>query len=243
MGRTSSHETGRALAAAVTTTGLAVALGSAVPARVTTAVEPLASVEALVLAVVVTVAALAATVLAVGCGALLLTTLGRATGRRVAALDHAARALTPAVLRRVVAAGVGVGLGLSGAVTATAAESDLGWQPTTAPSAEVAPSPDATADPSLTALPAASLAAAQPVTGISPGEPQATRTVRAGDTLWDLAAAHLDPDATVAQVAAAWPRWYEANREVIGADPDLLLPGQVLHVPAGVTTDEAGVAR
>jgi nucleoid-associated protein YgaU len=33
-------------------------------------------------------------------------------------------------------------------------------------------------------------------------------------------------------VAASWPRWYAANRRVIGADPDLILPGQILRPPA-----------
>ncbi len=56
-------------------------------------------------------------------------------------------------------------------------------------------------------------------------------TVRRGDCLWDLVARALGPDADLDEVARAWPRWYAANRHVIGADPDLLLPGQVLHAP------------
>ncbi|MDF2093076.1 hypothetical protein P0Y31_12050 [Knoellia sp. 3-2P3] len=56
--------------------------------------------------------------------------------------------------------------------------------------------------------------------------------VRRGDTLWDLVRHHLGPDATDAEVAAEWPRWHEANRAVIGPDPGLLLPGQVLRAPA-----------
>jgi len=55
--------------------------------------------------------------------------------------------------------------------------------------------------------------------------------VHRGDTLWSIAAAHLDPGAEDAEVARAWPRWFEANRDVIGDDPDLVLPGQVLRVP------------
>jgi nucleoid-associated protein YgaU len=58
-------------------------------------------------------------------------------------------------------------------------------------------------------------------------------TVRRGDTLWDLAARGLGPDAADAEVAAEWPRWYAANRDVVGADPDLLLPGQQLVPPDG----------
>lgn len=56
--------------------------------------------------------------------------------------------------------------------------------------------------------------------------------VRPGDSLWLLAGRRLGPHATDAQVAAAWPRWYAANRDAIGADPDLIRPGQVLRSPA-----------
>ncbi|HEU5008686.1 MAG TPA: hypothetical protein VFT67_17065 [Jatrophihabitantaceae bacterium] len=56
-------------------------------------------------------------------------------------------------------------------------------------------------------------------------------TVRPGDSLWRIAAAHLGRAPTAARVAGAWPRWFAANRAVIGADPDLLVPGEVLHAP------------
>lgn len=55
--------------------------------------------------------------------------------------------------------------------------------------------------------------------------------MRAGDTLWDIVARRLGPDATAEQVAAEWPRWYAANLSTIGADPDLILPGQRLTAP------------
>lgn len=66
--------------------------------------------------------------------------------------------------------------------------------------------------------------------------------VHAGDSLWRIASRHLGPEATASQVAAEWPRWYAANREVIGDDPHLLLPGQVLTAPARTTapTDPEG---
>ena len=57
-------------------------------------------------------------------------------------------------------------------------------------------------------------------------------TVRRGDTLWDLAAAHLPAEAPDAEIAAAWQQWYAENRAVIGPDPDLILPGQILTAPA-----------
>jgi nucleoid-associated protein YgaU len=54
-----------------------------------------------------------------------------------------------------------------------------------------------------------------------------------GDSLWSIAARHLGPDATTAQIAAEWPRWWSANRDVIGPDPDLIHPGQRLQPPPG----------
>lgn len=55
--------------------------------------------------------------------------------------------------------------------------------------------------------------------------------VRRGDNLWDIAARHLGPNATTAEIARAWPRWYAANRAAIGANPQLIHPGLVLHAP------------
>jgi Tfp pilus assembly protein FimV len=66
--------------------------------------------------------------------------------------------------------------------------------------------------------------------------------VRLGDTLWEVAARHLGRDAGPAEIAHEWPRWYAANRSVIGHDPDLLLPGQRLTPPASspATSPTAG---
>lgn len=61
--------------------------------------------------------------------------------------------------------------------------------------------------------------------------------VHRGDSLWSIAARHLGPDAGDAEVARAWPQWYAANRDVIGDDPDLVLPGQILRIP---TPDQTG---
>lgn len=55
--------------------------------------------------------------------------------------------------------------------------------------------------------------------------------VRKGDSLWSIAAAHLPADASDAEVATAWHLIYERNREAIGHDPDLLIPGQHLVLP------------
>ena len=53
-----------------------------------------------------------------------------------------------------------------------------------------------------------------------------------GDSLWAISAAALGPGATAHQVAQAWPRWWQANRELLGDHPELLHPGDHLHRPA-----------
>lgn len=57
--------------------------------------------------------------------------------------------------------------------------------------------------------------------------------VQRGDTLWDIAKAALPDDASGAEITQEWHRWYDANRQVIGGDPDLILPGQILKAPPG----------
>ena len=54
--------------------------------------------------------------------------------------------------------------------------------------------------------------------------------VRPGDTLWALAEHDLPAPATDRQVTARWHAVYLRNRGVIGADPDLIQPGQVLKL-------------
>jgi nucleoid-associated protein YgaU len=61
--------------------------------------------------------------------------------------------------------------------------------------------------------------------------PRRVVVVRSGDSLWSIAARELGPRATDAQVAAAWPRWYAANADVVGPDPGMIRPGQHLRVP------------
>jgi resuscitation-promoting factor RpfA len=55
--------------------------------------------------------------------------------------------------------------------------------------------------------------------------------VRPGDCLWNLAARSLGQAATRDAIAASWPRWWAANRAVIGDDPNILRPGVRLRVP------------
>lgn len=58
-------------------------------------------------------------------------------------------------------------------------------------------------------------------------------TVRPGDSLWNLSAARLGPYASDVDIAVDWPLVYQANRDIIGGNPHLLHPGQVLRLPPG----------
>ncbi|WP_315097585.1 LysM domain-containing protein [uncultured Cellulomonas sp.] len=191
------------------------------------------------------------------CSALLATTclVARAAGASWHVGERLVHRYAPQLVRRALAVAVGATLGL-GAVTGasaaaptpappTAAASvasddgsvDLGWVVTEAPAdprpapsvtTPAAPATAATPPPDVPVLTAAPAPAADqaPTTG-------STVVVAPGDSLWGIAARHLPAGATDAEVAAAWPRWYEANATVIGADPDVILPGQVLTVPVG----------
>ncbi len=67
---------------------------------------------------------------------------------------------------------------------------------------------------------------------VPPREPREQEVVvRRGDTLWEIAARHLGHGVADSEVAAEWPRWWQANRLVIGSDPDLILPGMRLRPP------------
>ncbi len=65
----------------------------------------------------------------------------------------------------------------------------------------------------------------------APGADHATVVVRPGDSLWAIAQSNLGPGATAAEVTAHWHLVHELNRGVIGADPDLIQPGQRLRLP------------
>jgi hypothetical protein len=67
--------------------------------------------------------------------------------------------------------------------------------------------------------------------------PADAHVVLRGDCLWDIASGRLQRDRpgtspTDAEVLQAVQAWWQANAAVIGPDPDLLLPGQVLLPPA-----------
>ncbi len=205
---------GRSLAVWPVPAGAAVLLARAAVGAAATTV----TLDAKVAAVALAVGAVAAAILALGTTLLVLGATARAAGRRWRAVEAAATRLTPRLLRRALVVGLGAGLSALAAPAVADTPPVLGWQ--------VTEQAAATTDATATAV--ADVHAAEPT--------QAPRTVevRPGDCLWSIAAAHLPAGADDADVARAWPAWYTANAETIGADPDLLLPGQRLVVPDGV---------
>jgi hypothetical protein len=84
--------------------------------------------------------------------------------------------------------------------------------------------------PLLTGLPLPERAVAPRRTHHREPDPQVV-VVRPGDSLWVIARRELPPGATDADVIDRWHAIYAANRAVIGADPDLVRPGQRLLLP------------
>jgi len=75
----------------------------------------------------------------------------------------------------------------------------------------------------------------EPAPAAPEGRSQVVYTVVRGDSLWRIASHFLaegsSTQPTTAQIAEFWPQIYDANRELIGTDPNLILVGQELHMP------------
>lgn len=67
---------------------------------------------------------------------------------------------------------------------------------------------------------------------LHPPLPQRQYTVKEGDCLWSIASSQLGVDATDKQVERQWHRWYQRNRDQIGSDPNVLIRGTALAIPA-----------
>jgi hypothetical protein len=124
------------------------------------------------------------------------------------------RLVLPAGARRAAAVALGIGLGVGLGTPAFAGAGPADPVPASAPdwpAAATDPAPD------------------------WPAPTEGDHVVVPGDCLWDVAAARLGTGSgrppTAAEVADAVAAWWTVNRAVIGPDPDLLLPGQVLHPP------------
>jgi resuscitation-promoting factor RpfA len=178
----------------------------------------------------------------------LLALLARAQGLAGRLGTAAARRVAPTGVRRAVelALGLTVTVGVLGAAPASAigAPAEQRAAATTSAPAAAPPSLDwagSEAGPDLDwpapgPPPAASTQVrAAPVPTGQPGAAADPVVVQPGDSLWRLAAQDLarrtGAEPSVAQTAAAWPSWWAANRETVGADPHLLHPGTGLRPP------------
>lgn len=190
--------------------------------------------------------------------ALSVTALALLPGRAGLLAHAVAEHVTPALLRRVVGAAAGTSILISPALAfaqppavstpapvgasaglASGPAAALGlpmdgaggqWQsskPTAPPSMPALGWPTDPADQSSGDRPAA---APQPVRPRPPGAEDRV-LVRPGDSLWSITAHRLGPASSATRIQAEWPRWHAANRQLIGADPNLLHPGAELLAP------------
>ena len=163
--------------------------------------------------------ALAAACWAWGALGLLLTAASAAPGLGGRLAGVLLTVVLPAGLRRVAALAVGVSLVAAPGVALASA----------APAATVASASPVSAEWSDIGP-----AAAPPAVPDWPAPVAADEhVVVRGDCLWDVAAAWLATrgPATDSEVQAAVQAWWQTNAAVVGPDPDLLLPGQVLRAP------------
>jgi nucleoid-associated protein YgaU len=156
---------------------------------------------------------------------------GRARLRALAV----ARRTMPAWLYRLLIGAVGAGIVLA-PVTAGAAPQPLPAPVlpygTSAPIAPAqAPAESNTAAPQPLPAPVLPTTPARPASQSHGSAGLPAVTVQPGDSLWRIAAAQLGPGATPQAITQQWPRWWAANRAVIGANPDLIRPGQHLVAP------------
>ena len=140
--------------------------------------------------------------------------------------------LLPAVMRRMLAGAVGIGAVLS--PVALAAPANAATAVADSAAAPVLPVPLWPVDIVRSAHDADTPLWPVSTTG-APTPPTArgstSVTVQPGDSLWSIAQQQLGPRATPARTTAMWHHWFHANRHVIGDDPSLIHPGQVLHAP------------
>src|SRR3954452_19778181 len=145
----------------------------------------------------------------------LVTLVGALPGQLGRSARCLARTIAPSIVSSLMTAGLGLGAGAAVGTSSVLALTSL------------TPAVAVTVDhpwPDLDRAPVA--------TEVQHARPY---VVRPGDSLWEIAARHLkahggspSPDA----IGRAWPAWWAANREVIGRDPDLIIPGQHLDPPA-----------
>jgi nucleoid-associated protein YgaU len=159
-----------------------------------------------------------------GAAGLGLTALSALPGVMGAAARLVLHVVLPAGARRSAALVLGLGIGVAAPLLGT--------------TAALLPTVASAAVPGGDHPPASAVVPDWP-RGSAAGTPLAASTgahvVLRGDCLWDIAAGwlhqHQNATPTDAEVATAVHAWWTGNAAVIGPDPDLLLPGQVLIPP------------
>lgn len=126
----------------------------------------------------------------------------------------------PAGVRRLVLAACGAGLAAGLAVPAHATPGDVHTDRRPATVLAGLPLPDR-----AVGLPGRALVATGSLRPAPAPGPARTVLVRPGDSLWALAATHLDDP-------GRWPEIYALNRDLIGPDPGLIHPATRLRLPA-----------
>lgn len=140
--------------------------------------------------------------------------------------------------RRLVLVACGAALAAGMASPATAAGGDSGDLLAGLSLPDRASAPAAIRVPSPVRPDAQTVRAAEP----AEEEPQSPveHVVAPGDSLWSIAQDHHRPGS---DIDAEWRRLWQHNRDVIGDDPDLILPGQRLRLPDPHPADAEGDQR
>jgi hypothetical protein len=179
---------------------------------------------------------LAWTVWAWGAVGLALTAATAMPGILGSAARVAVTVVLPAGARRAAALTLGIGLGIGAPLMASAAPADpvgTAVVPAAVPDWPATPTDAPDRPVPATAGPGSGAAGVPDWPAPTAGD---EHVVLRGDCLWDIAAARLRQQQgavpTDAAVASAVQAWWTANESVIGPDPDLLLPGQVLRPPS-----------
>jgi nucleoid-associated protein YgaU len=162
---------------------------------------------------------------------LVLTAASALPGLVGSAARLATQVVLPAGARRSAALLLGVGLGVAAPVVTTV--TDLGPSAVAAVPAAGVPDWPAAPSPGVSATTAATDPVPDwPGASSAPGD-EASHVVVRGDCLWHIAATWLREQSegppTDRAIARAVREWWSVNADVIGPDPDRLLPGQLLR--------------
>lgn len=198
------------------------ALSALTGPTLTAAASPSAGLDALLAGLAAVGAWLVVARLALAGLAVALAALPGAVGRTAA---RVAARLTPALLRGLLRVVLGAAVAGGPSLAGAAAWADPA---------------DGAGLPVLDRVATVAASASVPAPAPASASASVTVVVRPGDCLWRIADRALPAGHSAGDVAREWPRWYVANRAVIGPDPGLLHPGQRLRAPDQDTSTPVG---